>query len=163
MHARALFGLLSALPAILAAPAGGDYAVRPSKCDAPGVKPAVVTPPPCVAMSPPPNTEETKARFDEFADAFIVAKNLTNAFEYISASYRNHNPFASGDGPGPALDILGPIWPTIQITVLNTTFQDPMGWLHYRGSGVGEVVDRFRWEAGCIVEHWDQGEKFPGS
>lgn len=28
-----------------------------------------------------------------------------------------------------------------------------MGWLNYNASGVGEVIDRFRWENGCIVEH----------
>lgn len=28
-----------------------------------------------------------------------------------------------------------------------------MGWLNYNASGIGEVVDRFRWEGGCIVEH----------
>lgn len=49
---------------------------------------AVVTPPPCVAMTPAPSVEETKARFDKFANAFLVTKNLTEAFEYIAASYR---------------------------------------------------------------------------
>lgn len=49
---------------------------------------AVVTPPPCVALSPPPSEEETEARFEIFGDAFIVEKNLTNAFEYISSNYK---------------------------------------------------------------------------
>ena len=49
---------------------------------------AVVTPPPCVALSPPPSEEETEARFEIFGDAFIVEKNLTKAFEYISSNYK---------------------------------------------------------------------------
>lgn len=48
---------------------------------------AVVTPPPCVAISPPPTEEETQARFTIFGDAFLVEKNLTRAFEYISSTY----------------------------------------------------------------------------
>ncbi|KAK8878886.1 snoal-like polyketide cyclase family protein [Apiospora arundinis] len=157
-----LAGLLGAMELVSAAPTRStpDSEV-PSRVD---VGPAaVVTPPPCVAMTPAPSVEETKARFDKFAHAFLVTKNLTEAFEYISASYRNHNPFASGDGPGPALDVLGPIWPRTQITVLGTTFNRPMSWLHYRNSMTGEIVDRYRWDAGCIVEHWDQGEKYPGT
>ncbi|KAK2806753.1 hypothetical protein FQN50_005753 [Emmonsiellopsis sp. PD_5] len=121
---------------------------------------AVVTPPPCVAMDPAPTEAETEARFDIFAEAFLVRKNLTEAFEFISSTYINHNPMA-GDGPNAALDALGPFWSGLQITVLGTAFEGEFGWLNYQSSMVGEVVDRFRWEAGCIVEHWDQGEQFP--
>jgi hypothetical protein len=53
---------------------------------------AVVTPPPCVALSPPPSAEETEARFEIFGDAFIVEKNLTRAFEYISSNYKVGSP-----------------------------------------------------------------------
>lgn len=60
---------------------------------------AVVTPPPCVAMCPPPSQDETEARFDIFGQAFLVEKNLTHAFEYISSTYivrqsREHSPFS---------------------------------------------------------------------
>ncbi len=44
-------------------------------------------PPPCQPSSPAPSEEETKARFDKFADAIIVKKNITEAFLYISDSY----------------------------------------------------------------------------
>ena len=48
----------------------------------------VLTPPPCVATTPAPSVEETKARFDKFAHAFLVTKTLTEAFESLAASYR---------------------------------------------------------------------------
>ncbi len=64
----------------LAAPAP-TYASRNLKA----VTPA--RPPPCQPSSPGPSEEETKARFDRFADAFIVKKNITEAFLYISDSY----------------------------------------------------------------------------
>lgn len=37
--------------------------------------------------------------------------------------------------------------------MLRTKYIDPQGFLNYNTSGFGTVVDRFRWEAGCIVEH----------
>jgi hypothetical protein len=57
---------------------------------------------------------------------------------------------------------LVPIWKNATITPIRTTFKSPQGWLNYKVKGApGSIVDRFRWEGGCIVEHWDAGEKFP--
>lgn len=53
---------------------------------------AVVTPPPCVAIVPAPTEAETEKRHQLFANAFLVTKNLTNAFEYISSTYIVLNP-----------------------------------------------------------------------
>lgn len=64
----------------LAAPASDDYSLiarqqRPAK------------PKPCVRIVPDPSKEEYKTRFDQFADAFIVKKNITRAFEFIAQDY----------------------------------------------------------------------------
>ena len=90
---------------------------------------------------------------------------------------QNHNPLAE-NGFSNALDILGPIWGNQQLTLLRSHFEGNMSWVNYQSS-FGNIVDRFRWEAGCIVEHvseiplclrdlahadlfqWDQGEQFP--
>ncbi len=48
----------------------------------------IVTPPPCVAITPAPTEAETSERHSKFAHAFLVAKNLTDAFSYISATYK---------------------------------------------------------------------------
>ncbi|KAI1101126.1 hypothetical protein F4804DRAFT_316810 [Jackrogersella minutella] len=125
------------------------------------VNSSVVTPLPCAPINPLPDEDETHTRFDEFAEAFLVEKNLTHAFEYISSVYINHSPLSKEDGPDAALDVLATFWDTIQITPLRTKFEGNMSWLDYEASGNGEIIDRFRWEAGCIVEHWDQGETFP--
>lgn len=37
--------------------------------------------------------------------------------------------------------------------MLRTTFKGNYGWLNYKAGGLGEVVDRYRWDSGCIVEH----------
>ena len=91
--------------------------------------------------------------------------------------FQNHNPMAQ-NGFANALDILGPFWGGQQLTLLQTHFEGNMSWVNYQSS-IGNIVDRFRWEEGCIVEHvsnplfpvsiapransvkWDQGEQFP--
>jgi predicted SnoaL-like aldol condensation-catalyzing enzyme len=107
-------------------------------------------PTPCVRQL---NTTEaeTKTRSDAFAQAFIYKKDISEAFKYISNDYINHNP-AAQNGFDSAWNILSPIWGSQNITPLRTAFKSPQSWLNYR-SGFGEVVDRYRWEGGCIVEH----------
>ncbi|KAI5920927.1 hypothetical protein F4810DRAFT_680286 [Camillea tinctor] len=115
----------------------------------------------CTRIIPAPTEEETEARFNAFENLFLVKKDVYAAFEYILPEYINHNPLAE-NGAQNALDILGPIWANQSITVLRTKFEGNMSWLNYK-SGFGEIVDRYRWEDGCIIEHWDQGEQFPES
>ncbi|KAF8856741.1 hypothetical protein BDZ45DRAFT_541116, partial [Acephala macrosclerotiorum] len=112
----------------------------------------VVKPKPCKPISPALTEEETHARFDKFADTFIVKKNITAAFEYISEGYINHNP-AAKNGFDFAWNILCPIWKSQQITPLRTKFNGTYGWLNYRTDSTGEVVDRYRWNAGYIAEY----------
>ncbi|KAI0892419.1 hypothetical protein F4806DRAFT_239343 [Annulohypoxylon nitens] len=115
----------------------------------------------CTRIIPAPPSEVTEARFNEFAYLFLVKKDINSAFHFILPEYINHNP-AVQNGAQNALDLLGPIWANQSITVLGTKFEGNMSWLNYQ-SPFGTIVDRFRWEDGCIAEHWDQGEKFPDS
>ncbi|KAI6364798.1 hypothetical protein MCOR25_005590 [Pyricularia grisea] len=115
----------------------------------------------CKKVDPPPSEEETAMRFTKFADAFIVRKDIDAAFSYIAPEYINHNPTAK-DGAQFAYDLLKPFWASQQITVLGTLYRHPQGWLNYR-SAFGTIVDRYRWEGGCIVEHWDSGEQMPSN
>ncbi|KAF2683882.1 hypothetical protein K458DRAFT_368364 [Lentithecium fluviatile CBS 122367] len=157
--------LLALLPALLlptgllAAPAVTtpvEYAALDSRQARPA-KPA-----PCERVKPEPNVTYVEERFNAFAQAFIYKKNITEAFKYITKDYINHNP-AAQNGFDSAWNILSPIWGSQNITPLRTTFNGTRltGWLNYRTGSFGEVVDRFRWEGGCIAEHWDQGEKYP--
>ncbi|KAG4426554.1 hypothetical protein IFR04_000436 [Cadophora malorum] len=133
------------------------FAARASQNSASITPRQLVKPPPCVRSCE--NEADTKERFEKFADAFIVKLDITEAFTYIVEDYINHNPLAQ-NGSDSAWGILSPIWGNQTITVLGTKFISPQGWLNYQ-SAFGTIVDRFRWEGGCIVEHWDQGEVFP--
>ncbi|KAH6638852.1 hypothetical protein C7974DRAFT_421510 [Boeremia exigua] len=119
----------------------------------------LVKPAPCVRNSKT-TVSQTKSRSKAFARAFIYDQDISKAFEYIVSDYINHNPLAQ-NGSDSAWGILSPIWAAQDMTPLRTTFKNPQSWLEYNNTAFGVVVDRFRWEGGCIVEHWDQGEVFP--
>ncbi|KAF1844418.1 uncharacterized protein K460DRAFT_290600 [Cucurbitaria berberidis CBS 394.84] len=153
MRFTLLLSALIAPLAVLASPVGiegkadlVDRQARPTK------------PPPCV-RDLKTTEEQTKVRAEAFAQAFIYKKNITEAFTYIVKDYINHNP-AAQNGSDSAWNILSPIWGSQNITPIRTTYKHPQSWLNYRNS-FGTIVDRFRWEGGCIAEHWDQGEQFP--
>ncbi|KAH7122437.1 hypothetical protein B0J11DRAFT_531495 [Dendryphion nanum] len=137
---------------VLAAPVDVESSVLVERQNRP------VKPKPCVSVANV-TAEETKLRHDKFTDAFIVKKNITAAFAYIRQDYINHNP-AAQNGFDSAWNILSPIWGSQNIQKLRDTYKHPQGWLNYR-SGFGDIVDRFRWDGGCIAEHWDQGERYP--
>lgn len=80
MHANILFTAASSLFAVA-------QAVSQPPTPVIAARQSVVTPPPCEAIDPPPSAAETEERFNEFADAFLVEKNLTHAFEFISSTY----------------------------------------------------------------------------
>ncbi|KAK4205571.1 hypothetical protein QBC40DRAFT_162612 [Triangularia verruculosa] len=112
-------------------------------------------PTPCV-RDPAATQEETTARFAEFVEVFVGSrKNISRAFEFI-----NHNPMAQ-NGHAAAWNILGNMWGGIQHRYIRSTIRGDMSWVNYSAPGFGTIVDRFRWEGGCIAEHWDQGERYP--
>jgi hypothetical protein len=130
---------------------------------------ALVKPPPCLRNNST-TPRQTKKRSKAFARAFIYTQNITEAFTYIVSDYvvrlsdssdsgkrslhreQNHNPLAQ-NGSDSAWSILSPIWASQNTTPLRNTFQGTHSWLEYDNAAFGRVVDRFRWEGGCIVEH----------
>ncbi|RAR09000.1 snoal-like polyketide cyclase family protein [Stemphylium lycopersici] len=119
---------------------------------------APIKPAPCV-RNMNVTVEETAIRAEAFAQAFIYEPNISEAFKYITQDYINHNP-AAQNGSDSAWELLSPVWDSQDITPLRRAFGYPHSWVNYQ-SAFGIVVDRYRWEGGCIVEHWDQGEGFP--
>lgn len=113
-------------------------------------------PPPCVSRANV-TLEETRTRFEKFANAFLVTKNITEAFTYIREDYINNG---APTGSAAAWNFLSPIWGNQNITVIRTRFDGRMSWLNYQ-SAFGNIIDRFRWDGGCIAEHWDRGETWP--
>ncbi|KAI1878613.1 hypothetical protein JX265_002790 [Neoarthrinium moseri] len=156
MRSFSLVTLLTLPLAALATPTRLDTPARTVALEA---RQAVVTPPPCVPRTPEPSRAESKCIFDRFVDAFLVRKNLTEAFSYVDEGYINHSAAATANGSAAALDVLGPIWPTVQVQLLSEGYTGPNGTATYNISGLGPdtltITDTWRMQGGCIVEHWD--------
>lgn len=71
------------IPCLALGSSGPDSEVA----DAVVVRQSPIKPHPCKALSPPPTKHETKKRFHCFANAFLLSKNLTKAFSYITKDY----------------------------------------------------------------------------
>ncbi|KAI9048233.1 hypothetical protein LZ554_008028 [Drepanopeziza brunnea f. sp. 'monogermtubi'] len=152
MHASFLLSALVAPLAVLAAPAENAAAIHARQ-------EALVKPAPCTSI-PGITPEETELRHKDFAQAFIFDMDIVKAFTYIREDYINHNPMAQ-NGSESAWSILSPVWANqTRLEVLGTRWISPQGWLNYIGD-FGTIVDRFRWQEGCIAEHWDAGEQMP--
>ncbi|KAJ3511059.1 hypothetical protein NLJ89_g4314 [Agrocybe chaxingu] len=104
----------------------------------------------------------------DFANSFLVIKNIQKGFDdWIPGTYINHNPNAQS-GRENALNALRPFVsnPSLQFTVAQVFAGQGYGLIHYRARIPGQldmaIMDRFRFEGTCIVEHWDVGQTITG-
>ncbi|KAK4450165.1 hypothetical protein QBC34DRAFT_297666 [Podospora aff. communis PSN243] len=114
----------------------------------------------CEKVSPAPPDDVIKARHDKFVEAFLVKKDINETFTYIAPEYINNN-VTSPDSAQRALDFLARVWGNQNITIHRTRYKENYSWLNYAGMAGSNIIDRYRWEGGCIVQHWDRGEVWP--
>ncbi|KAK5654268.1 hypothetical protein OQA88_7444 [Cercophora sp. LCS_1] len=131
---------------VLGAPSGHELVPRQGKF--------------CQKVSPAPSDDQVKAKHDKFVDAFLVKKDIVETFTYIAPEYINNN-VSSPDGAQRALDFLSRVWGNQNITIHRTRYRENYSWLNYAGMAGNNIIDRYRWEGGCIVQHWDRGETWP--
>jgi predicted SnoaL-like aldol condensation-catalyzing enzyme len=138
------FTLFAGAAMLLSVPATLAHATKPSSC-IPGKR---VTP------------KEQSKNFSKFIQTLYVDKNVSAALnEYALESYIQHNPSAVS-GRQAAIDFLSPALPSWNITIRHQGFDNNTGWLHWKLEGFGTEryyagVDVWRFEGGCIAEHWD--------
>ncbi|KAL0938117.1 uncharacterized protein CTRU02_207848 [Colletotrichum truncatum] len=113
------------------------------------------------------SAEEQAINFSNFVQTLYIEKNVSRAFnEHALESYIQHNPLMTS-GRQTTIDFLSSAFPGWNITVKHQAFQDDIGWIHWKLEGYGTarynaVVDVFRYEDGCIAEHWDAIQAAPG-
>ncbi|EEY23487.1 hypothetical protein D7B24_009336 [Verticillium nonalfalfae] len=108
------------------------------------------------------NPWQQRAILADFVEAFFVEQNATKAIlNHIAEDYIQHNPGALS-GRQNALDALVPFLslPGVNLTVLRQGFENNLAFIHSRLDidGVAQptaIVDIFRFNGTCIVEHWD--------
>ncbi|QDS68726.1 hypothetical protein FKW77_004353 [Venturia effusa] len=113
----------------------------------------------------PVSPAEQLCIFKDFVNLFYIKKDIPTAFQtHVLESYIQHNPnFPSGRQI--AQDGLAKYIPPLNITVAKISLSDSTGWVmakqvtaaqHAEGKGAYTVVvDVFRMDGSCVVEHWD--------
>jgi predicted SnoaL-like aldol condensation-catalyzing enzyme len=118
----------------------------------------------------PPNASDAASQtsiFATFVKRFYVDKSVRTAFmDHVSESYIQHNPSALS-GRQVAIDALSGIVPSVKYTIMHQGVVNGTGYVHYRmdysGSSPTAVVDVFRFDGGCIMEHWDVAQARPNN
>ncbi len=101
-----------------------------------------------------------------FVQKLYIDKNVSSAFnEHALESYIQHNPLLTS-GRANSIDFLSANFPSWNITVKHQGFQNNIGWVHWKLEGFGTarynaIADVFRYEGGCIAEHWDSIQAAP--
>ncbi|KAK7039861.1 Snoal-like polyketide cyclase family protein [Favolaschia claudopus] len=125
------------------------------------------TPVPCVVK--PATIVEQQAINDQFNDQFYISRDIVGAYSHLTSDYINHKPditdgqLASFNFVYPLLDKSSNLSVTVQI--LHTSFKPPFAWVHWRADGFmprpTAILDIYRYNGTCIVEHWDVVEEVP--
>jgi predicted SnoaL-like aldol condensation-catalyzing enzyme len=119
---------------------------------------------------PAPNTSPSaqRASFLAFVDLFYRQRNVTAAFtNHVHESYIQHNPYFLS-GRAPAMAGLEKAMPGMLNKVARVSVSDDTGVVFYKSvaapaagakagkdAGYRAIVDVFRLEGACVMEHWD--------
>ena len=129
---------------------------------------------PTTGLAPPVNCSTLptspllqSCTFDAFLQQFYVEKDTTAAIlEHMSEGYIQHNPYALS-GRQNAIDYVGPIFKVANFTIVHQGFINNLGWVHTKmtlpGGPFSALVDIYRFEGTCIVEHWDVLTQLPAN
>ncbi|KAH0424958.1 hypothetical protein CcaCcLH18_11278 [Colletotrichum camelliae] len=112
--------------------------------------------------SRPASPAEQRAIFNDFVNDFYVEKNTTKALlNHITENYIQHNPNVLS-GRQNSVDFLATLVTPegVNMTIIHNNFDNNTGYIHYRLDVFGApeptaIVDIFRFDGTCIVEHWD--------
>jgi len=159
MRLTLLAPLAGLLPTLLATPTPGPYSVGPYSYYSSNIPAAPFCPPRNV------NPSEQHAIFFDFIDKLYVKQNATDAYlTYVSPDYINHSPYAP-QGRAAAIAFLSFLIPSLNRTILHETFENNIGMVHLKVNSrpLLALVDLFRMNGSCIVEHWDVNQALPAN
>ncbi|KAJ7879046.1 hypothetical protein B0H14DRAFT_2320391, partial [Mycena olivaceomarginata] len=117
-------------------------------------------PQPCTPQTVSPFRQEEI--FYTLVNKLYVARTVSEAYTHFVEDFINHNP-ATVDGIASSFALVEPLFTNsntaVKVQILHQAFVAPYGWVHYRIDGFNPeptaVVDVFRFDGSCVVEHWD--------
>lgn len=165
MRLPIILSTLSSLPLLLAIPY--NYAGLPST-SSPDLDLRLRTynsgPPYCPGRAASEPTQ--RAIFNAFLEALYTEKNVSKAFlTYVTEDLVEHDP-TDQQGRAPNIAKLEQIVPFAPFTVLRSSFDNNVGFVHLRVEDTPEplaVADIYRMNGTCIVEHWDVTQARPAN
>ncbi|KAJ7183482.1 hypothetical protein C8R46DRAFT_1209642 [Mycena filopes] len=114
----------------------------------------------------PASPREQQAIFEKYAELLYVKRAPVAAYAYIPANQIQHNPYTL-DGAATSFPVVNSIIgnSSLGVEVLHQAFAAPFGWVHWRLDGFypapAALLDLYRFEGGCILEHWDITQEVP--
>ncbi len=166
MHLIHLLTTLSSLPLLLAIPYSYNSLPHTSS---PSLDARLHTynasaPPYCPGRHASERTQ--RAIFNAFLEALYTEKNVSKAFlTYVAEDLVEHDP-TDQQGRAPNIAKLEQIVPFAPFTVLRSSFDNNVGFVHLRVEDQPEplaVADIYRMNGTCIVEHWDVTQARPAN
>ena len=172
MHALHLTALISALPLLNALPSPSPPISSWPGRSVPANYPQASNWPqpnyiPAGPYCPPqPASPYVQAAiFNDFINKLYVQKNATDAYlTYVSPDYINHSPYAP-QGRAAAIAFLSFLIPSVNRTILHQIYQGDTGAVHLKVLSQTPIalVDLFRLNGTCVVEHWDVNQPLPAN
>ncbi|KAH6712106.1 hypothetical protein BKA61DRAFT_633561 [Leptodontidium sp. MPI-SDFR-AT-0119] len=116
--------------------------------------------------------KEQKIAWHDFAEKLWVKKDVAAAFnDHALKTYIQHNP-ATVSGRDASIRLLGSVIGQWTISIQHQAMEGDYSFIHWKVEGLDvpgffpaaryhAVVDVFRWEGGCIAEHWDSIQAAP--
>ncbi|KAF5517513.1 hypothetical protein CGCA056_v011157 [Colletotrichum aenigma] len=122
--------------------------------------PTAATLPNC--PSRPASPAGQRAIFNDFVNDFYVERNTTKALlNHMTEDYIQHNPNVLS-GRQSSVDFLATLVTPegVNMTIIHNNFDNNTGYILYHLDTLGApeptaIVDIFRFDGTCIVEHWD--------
>lgn len=116
--------------------------------------------------SVPAHPKKQSAIFDEFLRILLTDRNVVEAYSrFIDVDLIEHSPFGV-QGRDANAAFLTPILPSANFSVLRKNFDNDLGIVHSRVEGQPQpsaLVNIYRFNGTCIVEHWDITELRPAN
>ncbi|SCO78565.1 uncharacterized protein FRV6_02778 [Fusarium oxysporum] len=113
------------------------------------------------------SAHQQEAIFRDFVQVFYVEGSVNKTAAHFDVNYIQHNAnvlssrqafidvFSAGGGGNTTT------------TIVHMALKDNIAWVHYKsvtpGSPLTAVVDIFRFNGSCIMEHWDALEELPAN
>ncbi|KAH8596050.1 hypothetical protein B0O99DRAFT_686098 [Bisporella sp. PMI_857] len=113
------------------------------------------------------SAQQQEQIFEDFVQAFYVEGSVNKTAIHFDVAYIQHNADVLS-GRQAFIDAFSAVGGgNTTTTIVHMALKDNIAWVHYKsvtpGSPLTAIVDVFRFNGSCIMEHWDAIEALPAN